>query len=125
MPDRNPTRSMVSHQRQRSPKRDFSYEKVTFSTSQNPTEFTPNIEKYCSVASQQNLPSIKSYFMSKEIVAWLASLQHLQVHTTMVCKSLPPPSPISHERLLPQLVEAFLHPKRKNSNALLITVLYI
>ncbi len=59
---------MVSHQRQRSPKRDFPYEKVTFSTSQNPTEFTLNIEKYCSVASQQNLPSIKSYFMSKKPV---------------------------------------------------------
>jgi hypothetical protein len=97
---------MVSHQRQRSPKRDFSYVKVTFSTSQNPAEFTPNIEKYYSVASQQNLPFIKLYFMSKEIVAWLASLHHdgLQI---------PPPSlPTSHERLLPLPVEAFLHPKK-------------
>jgi len=103
---------MVSHQRQRSPKRDFPYAKVTFLASQNPAEiFTLNIDEYYSTASQQNLPFIKSYFMSKEIIARLASLQHL--HTTMVCKSLPPPSPSSHERLLPQLVEAFLHPKKE------------
>ncbi len=101
---------MVSHQRQRSPKRDFPYEKVTFSTSQNPTEFTPNIEKYCSVASQQNLPFIKSYFMSKEIVAWLASLQHL--HTTMVCKSLPPPAPLPTNACSHCLWKHFLHPKK-------------
>jgi hypothetical protein len=61
------------------------------------------------MASQQNLPFIKSYFMFKEIVAWLASLQHL--HTTMVCKTLPPSLPTSHERLLPPPVEAFLQPK--------------
>ena len=84
---------MVSHQRQRSPERDFPYAKVTFLTSQNSAEyFTLIIDRYYSTASQQNLPFIKSYFMSKEIVAWLASLQHL--HTTMVCKSLPPPTPL-------------------------------
>ena len=85
---------MVSHQRQRSLKRDFLYAKVTFLTSQNSAEyFTLIIDRYYSTASQQNLPFIKSYFMSKEIVAWLASLQHL--HTTMVCKILPPP-PFPH-----------------------------
>jgi hypothetical protein len=36
---------MVSHQRQRSPKRDFSYVKVTFSTSQNPAEFHTEYSK--------------------------------------------------------------------------------
>jgi hypothetical protein len=58
---------MVSHQRQRSPKRDFPYAKVTFLASQNPAEiFTLIIDEYYSTASQQNLPFIKSYFMSND-----------------------------------------------------------
>jgi hypothetical protein len=57
---------MVSHQRQRSPICDFPYAKVTFPTSQNSAEFfTLIIDRYYSTASQQNLPFIKSYFMSK------------------------------------------------------------
>jgi hypothetical protein len=63
---------MVSHQRQRSPERDFPYAKVTFLASQNSAEyFTLIIDRYYSTASQQNLPFIKSYFMSNESITFL------------------------------------------------------
>ena len=66
---------MVSHQRQRSPERDFPYAKVTFLASQNSAEyFTLIIDRYYSTASQQNLPFIKSYFMSNEKMNLLAKV---------------------------------------------------